>query len=192
MMLNAKAVFNTLEEDGTYLYNIGDIVDNENIYISSNMSKRRIMLGFYSVFIFEMVGFKLMGNKIWDKGEVESKRNSTVNLVSGYIKYVNCYEHILVFRKKNKQHEQDNLVHKIKPVYKINSKGENTLGHTAPYPEELVELIKDYLINKNYLLDPFLGSGTTGIWAKKQTIKFIGYELDKKYFKLAQERIEKS
>ena len=189
MMLNAKAIYNKLMNDGTYLYNVGDIVDRDNVYVSSNMSNRRIMLGFYSTMIFDIVGFKLVGNKIWDKGEVESKRNSTVNLVSGYVKYVNCYEHVLVFKKKFKQIDSENKVYKIKPVYKINSKGENTLGHTAPYPEDVVSLIEEYMIDKKYLLDPYLGSGTTGVWAKKNNYKFIGFELNKKYFELSEKRI---
>lgn len=189
MMLNAKCVYNVLNGDGTYLYNIGDIVCADNIYVNSNMSKRRIMLGFYSALVFEIVGFNLMGNKIWDKGEVESKRNSTTNFFSGYIKYVNCYEHVLVFRKSNKQFNYDNEVYKIKPVYKINSKGENVLGHTAPYPEELVNLIGDYIPKKEYLLDPFLGSGTSGIWAVHNERNFIGFELNNDYYKLSMKRI---
>ena len=192
MMLNAKCVYNVLNDDGTYLYNIGDIVCAENIYVNSNMSKRRIMLGFYSALVFEIVGFNLMGNKIWDKGEVESKRNSTTNFFSGYVKYVNCYEHILVFRKRNKQFECDNDVYKIKPVYKINSKGKNVLGHTAPYPEELVNLIGEYIPKKEYLLDPFLGSGTSGIWAVHNERNFIGFELNNDYYELSMKRINEA
>ena len=191
MELNAKAIYDALSDDGVYLYNVGDIVDQDNVYVASQMSKRRIMLGFYSSLIFQIVGFKLCGNKMWDKGEVESKRNSTVNLTSGYVKYVNCYEHVLVLYKNAKYNKDDNKLYKIKPVYKINSKGENILGHTAPYPEELVELIHSYINDKKYLLDPFLGSGTTGIWARKNNINFIGYEINDKYYELAKGRIEK-
>ena len=35
---------------------------------------------------------------------------------------------------------------KISPVIKINSKGENTLGHTAPFPEEIPE-VKDVILD---------------------------------------------
>ena len=192
MMLNAKSIYNnSIEKDFTYLYNVGDIVDCDNIYVSSNMSKRRIMLGFYSVLIFKIVGFKFISDIIWDKGEVESKRNSSVNLFSGYLKYVNCYEHVLVF-KKEKAIDSYSKVCKIKPVYKINSKGENILGHTAPYPEELVGLIKPFIQDdQKYILDPFLGSGTTGLWCKKNNYNFIGYELDQAYYLLSKSRIDK-
>lgn len=191
MMLNAKSVFNNSCKDFTYLYNVGDIVDCDNIYVSSNMSKRRIMLGFYSVLIFKIVGFYFNANIIWDKGEVESKRNSSNNLYSGYLKYINCYEHVLVF-SKNKKENIDSKVCKIKPVYKINSQGENILGHTAPYPEELVGLLLPFIKDKRkYILDPFLGSGTTAIWCKKNNYKFVGYELNKNYYDLSLNRIKK-
>ena len=110
--------------------------------------------------IFEIVGYKLKENIIWDKGEVQSKRNSTINLFSGYVKTINCYEHILVFSKSN-MGKNNRKIEKFSPVIKINSKGENKYKHTAPYPTELVELVKPYLISGKYLLDPFLGSGTT-------------------------------
>lgn len=38
MMINAKSVFDNMENNGTYIYNIGDIVDQDNIYVKSNMS----------------------------------------------------------------------------------------------------------------------------------------------------------
>lgn len=190
MMLNAKSIYNNSpKKNFTYLYNVGDIVDRDNIYISSNMSKRRIMLGFYSALIFKIVGFNFVSDIIWDKGEVESKRNSSVNLVSGYLKYVNCYEHVLVF-KKEKSEISYSKVCKIKPVYKINCNGENILGHTAPYPEALVQLIEPFIHDNNkYILDPFLGSGTTGLWCKKNNYNFVGYELNKNYYELAKNRI---
>lgn len=41
------------------------------------------------------------------------------------------------------------------------------------------------------VLDPFMGSGTTGIVAKKLKRNFIGIELDKAYYDIAKERINK-
>lgn len=39
------------------------------------------------------------------------------------------------------------------------------------------------------ILDPFMGSGSTGVACKNSSRKFIGIELDEEYFKVAQERI---
>ena len=41
------------------------------------------------------------------------------------------------------------------------------------------------------ILDPFMGSGTTGVAAKMLHRNFIGFEIEGKYFEIAKERIEK-
>lgn len=41
------------------------------------------------------------------------------------------------------------------------------------------------------VLDPFMGSGTTGIACIRSGRKFIGIEKDAKYFEIAKERIRK-
>ena len=183
MMINATSVYYTLSNNSYYLYNIGDIVSEDNVYVNSNMSKHRIQLGFLSCLFFEIVGFNLCGNIIWDKGEVQSKRNSTINLFSGYIKPVNCYEHMFVLKKGKSKNDKSKIV-KISPVIKINSKGENTYKHSAPYPLDLVAEIKPFAKKNEYILDPFLGSGTTLIWCKRNEYKGIGFELNKDYYDL--------
>ena len=40
------------------------------------------------------------------------------------------------------------------------------------------------------VLDPFMGSGSTGIACKRLNRNFIGIELDKNYFDISKERIE--
>ena len=40
------------------------------------------------------------------------------------------------------------------------------------------------------ILDPFMGSGTTGVAAKILHRDFIGFEIERKYFEIAQQRIE--
>lgn len=187
MMINTKSIFSILEENSTYIYNIGDIVDQDNIYIKSNMSKRRQILSFYSIIIFNIVGYNISTDIIWDKGEVQSKRNSTSNHFSGYLKPVNVYEHNLVFNKGRTKLEPT-VVKKIEPVKKINSKGENILGHTAPFPIQIAELILPYVRKNEYILDPFLGSGTTAIMGKRNQLSVIGFEIDNRYYDLAIQR----
>lgn len=192
MMINARGLFHVLDDkNATYIYNIGDIVGQDNIYSDSSMSKRRQMLGFYSVFIFSIIGFELTGNIIWDKGEVQSKRNSTSNHVSGYLKPINAYEHCLVFQKQQANNDFTKIV-KIDPVKKINSKGNNTFGHTAPYPIELAKIIYPFIKKDGYIIDPFLGSGTTIISLMQDGYKAIGFELNETYYKLALRKIKES
>ena len=40
------------------------------------------------------------------------------------------------------------------------------------------------------VLDPFMGSGSTGIAAQLEGFRFCGMEMDKDYFKIAETRIE--
>ena len=63
--------------------------------------------------------------------------------------------------------------------------------HPTQKPLKLMEyLVKTYSNEGDIILDPFMGSGTTGLACKKLNRDFIGIELDKKYFEIAKERIE--
>jgi len=66
-------------------------------------------------------------------------------------------------------------------------------NHPAVFPYQLAY---DHVISwsKEYdvVLDPFMGSGTTGVAAKMLNRKFIGIELDKEYFNIAENRIDKT
>lgn len=62
--------------------------------------------------------------------------------------------------------------------------------HPTQKPECLLERIIVSSTNENdIVLDPFMGSGTTGYIAKKLKRHFIGIEKEKKYFDIAQKRI---
>lgn len=189
MMINSKYLYDKISLDGIYLYNIGDIVARDNIYVNSNMSNTRQMLGSYTVAIFELIGWNIKGNIIWDKGEVQSKRNSTTDLLPHYVKTINCYEHIYIFSKSNSTVNEINEVKCFSPVIKIDRTCNNTLGHTAPYPLELVDNIEQFCKKDSTILDPFLGSGTTAIWAKKYGYNCIGIEMNKDYYELCLNRV---
>ncbi len=60
------------------------------------------------------------------------------------------------------------------------------VGHPAPFPEELPRrLILMYSYEEDLILDPFVGSGTTCIAAKKLGRRSVGVEIDQSYCKLA-------
>lgn len=64
-------------------------------------------------------------------------------------------------------------------------------SHFATFPEELIEIpIKAGCPSGGIVLDPFLGSGTTGLVALKQNKKFIGIELNPEYIKIAEKRLK--
>ena len=73
---------------------------------------------------------------------------------------------------------------KFSPVIKINSKGNNTIGHTAPFPEDIPEMsIRMFSYINEKVLDPFAGSFTTPKVAAELGRIGIGIELNKKDFK---------
>ena len=194
-----RELFKVLDEEGVYLYNIGDINGNEMTIAKSNMGNKRLLLGAYSILMFEAAGFELVDNYIWNKGEPQSKRSTNDgNFTPHYQKPVNCYEHMFIFKKRGEiiHVNEDavpvnwrNFVVDFTPVYKINSKGENTLGHTAPYPEDIPDFVAKAFGKKGKaILDPFLGSGTSIIAAVKNGYKGYGIEFSKEYAELAKKR----
>lgn len=67
--------------------------------------------------------------------------------------------------------------------------------HKTPHPTEKPEKLLERIIligsrEGDTILDPFMGSGTTGVVAKRLNRSFIGIEIDDSYFKIAKERIE--
>ena len=63
-------------------------------------------------------------------------------------------------------------------------------SHPTEKPVSLMEvLIGNSSDERGVILDPFMGTGATGVAAKNLGRKFIGIELDPDYFQIAQERI---
>jgi len=74
-------------------------------------------------------------------------------------------------------------------IWKIHV-GKNKTKHPAIFPDKLAEdHIKSWSNENDTVLDPFMGSGTTGVACKNLNRKFIGIELDDKYFEIAKERV---
>ena len=62
--------------------------------------------------------------------------------------------------------------------------------HPTQKPEKLLErIISASTKEQDIVLDPFMGSGTTGAVAKRMNRKFIGIEQDEKYFSIAKNRL---
>lgn len=123
----------------------------------------------------EKVGFKFQQILIWQKN------NATPNKY-----YLNSYEMILMLRKGKAK----NINHMgTKNVLQIN----NIIGnkkHPTEKPVELMEILIDNSTNTgDVVIDPFMGAGSTGVACKNLNRDFIGIEIDEKYFKIAEERI---
>lgn len=61
--------------------------------------------------------------------------------------------------------------------------------HPCPRPiDQVTQIVENFSVGK--VLDPFMGSGTTGVVCKNLNRDFIGIEIDETYFKMAEERIK--
>ena len=103
-------------------------------------------------------------------------------------RYITDYECAIWFTKRKAKwtfNRQDSSYQRPKFVCSID-KGLHPTQKSLKLVQELV------LIRSNegdVVLDPFMGSGTTGVAAKNLNRDFIGIEKDEGYFKIAQERI---
>ena len=75
-------------------------------------------------------------------------------------------------------------------VWHIPPQGQD-IDHPAPFPVELAARCIEPTFC-NLILDPFMGSGTTGVAAVKLGRQFVGIEIEPKYFDLACRRISEA
>lgn len=105
-------------------------------------------------------------------------------------KYLSDLEYIFFIREKGV---------KIYGDYKSKSKlfsaniNKNNFDHPTVKPIALIrKLILNSSIEGNLILDCFLGSGTTAVACKQLRRNFIGFEIDKDYYDIAQKRLDKT
>ena len=74
----------------------------------------------------------------------------------------------------------------------LTSSKEKIFGkHPTQKPERLISQLVNLLSNENdVVLDPFMGSGTTGVAAERLKRQFLGIELDENYYNISKQRIE--
>jgi site-specific DNA-methyltransferase (adenine-specific) len=158
---------------------------------------------FEVVEIFTNFGFTLNDTVIWTKNHYKP--------IQGSHRLNNLFEYIFIFEKgrvkldrmaigvpyvheanKDRYGKGKNLrcrgnVWHI-PYKTVQSKAEKL--HNDRFPEELPELcIKLASKPGDLILDPFMGSGTTAVAAKKLGRDYVGFELNKKHIKTAEGRL---
>ena len=86
---------------------------------------------------------------------------------------------------------RDGLIHPSSVLCFDSDRGHNKgILHPTQKPLALIEwLIQTYTNEGDTVLDPFMGSGTTALAAKRLNRKFIGIELDKTYYNVAHQRL---
>ncbi len=151
------------------------------------------------------IGFNMRGEIIWNKAASASPSTAWGSWMSASNPILrDIHEYILVFskgdykreRKRNELESKQNSISKedfmewTKSIWTFNAESARRVGHPAPFPIDLpYRLIQLYSFKKDIILDPFMGSGTTGIAALKSDRNFVGFELIKEYIELSEKRI---
>ncbi len=145
--------------------------------------------------ICQKIGFKYYRTIIWQKmGSNKTCWGSWRSASAPFV--IDPNECILVFYKKQWKR-------KTKGTSTINTKEfmtyiknlwtmhpETKSKHPAAFPEELPKrCIKLFSYKEDVILDPFMGSGTTGDVAVRNGRSFVGVEMSDTYFEQAEQRI---
>ena len=152
---------------------------------------------------------------IWDKKIPSGMCNAKImpmrqsELISVFIKGNNFYYPQMILRDKPIKSGGNNdsisggnkgikgefkktYTHKYPTTHLVFDKIRRGSLHSTQKPVALMEyLIKTYTNENETVLDFTMGSGTTGVACKNTSRNFIGIEQDEKYFKIAEERINK-
>lgn len=126
--------------------------------------------------IAESVGFKLHNLLVWEKNTLTPNR--------WYMKNAEFTLYFYKGRAKPINEQGSAMIHKFK----------NIVGNKTHPTEKPVELMELYVKNSSgagdLVLDPFMGSGATGVACQRLGREFFGCELDENYYNIAVERIE--
>lgn len=117
---------------------------------------------------------------VWDRG-----RSMALNCG----RYAPSHEYWFGFGRPNRW---DNKNNKMMSVWRCAPGGDKDSDndHPCPYPIGIVNPIIDSCVFSGGAIDPFLGSGTTGVACVRLGRKFIGIEREPKYFEIAVRRID--
>ena len=85
---------------------------------------------------------------------------------------------------------KDEFIEATTDVWEIAAERATRVGHPAPFPVELpLRLIELYTYRDDLVLDPFMGSGTTGVAAVRAGRRFVGYDTETAYVEISEQRI---
>lgn len=164
---------------------------------------RKPYIPLHSYIIQDMldIGFFMRGEIIWNKATSASPSTAWGSWLSAANPTLrDIHEYILIFSKESFSRKRMNRMNTItkdefleltKSVWTFSAESAQKVGHPAPFPVELpYRLIQLYTFEDDIVLDPFCGSGSTCIAAIKTKRHYIGYEIQKDYVTLTEQRIK--
>jgi len=149
--------------------------------ISPYQHKNRYIQSFEYMFVFSN-GFRRKANLIKDRKNLWAGRQ-----IHGTERQKNGLTKKLTEIQKSKKVKEFGARYNI---WNIAPDKNNKTGHPAVFPIQLAQdHIKTWTTTGQTVLDPFMGSGSTGVACKNLNRKFIGIEKDETYFKIAKKRL---
>ena len=153
------------------------------------------------------LGYHIQNKDFWILNDVIWKKNNPMPNFKG-TRFTNAHE-TLIWASKNKKSKYTFNYQSLKclnddlqvrsdwslPICNGNEriKKNGKKIHSTQKPESLLHRILLASTNKDdFVFDPFLGTGTTAVVAKKLGRNYFGIEKEKKYFKTAKQRLEKT
>ena len=162
------------------------------------------MASYVNTLVFEM-GFLPRGEVIWNKsttagiscawGSFNSASNPHLRDVHEYILIASKGQYRKPREKAERVERSDTMEKQdfmewTKSIWSFPTASANRVGHPAPFPVELPRrCIEMYSFTGDIVLDPFMGSGTTALAAKRNGRQYIGYDINPEYVEMANERL---
>lgn len=142
-------------------------------------------------YLMKKLGFEILNEILWHKSDATPNLSCT--------RFVADHENFIWARKGKGNIFNYDIMKKLnggKQMRSMWTKGKTAGGkriHPTQKPEWLLERVISATSNPDSIVfDPFLGSGTTAVVAKKYGRQYLGAELDHDYFKKAVERINQT
>ena len=168
--------------------------------ISADLSNKILTntnLNLFSVYVWQKQTSKLMFGSYPYPGNL--LENNTIEFINVYVKPGKSkkYPKNVKDNEKLKKHEWIDLIQQV--WFMIPEDISRKKNHPAPYPEKLparlMRMFSCGAINSfkgDVILDPFVGTGTTCIVAKKMNRRFIGIDISARYIEHAKSRLYKA
>lgn len=148
------------------------IKDGGHVYIMCNDRNMREVLN-----VAHESKFKLLNILTWKKTKHNPNRY-----------YLKNSEFIIMLRKGKAVNINNMGTYQVLEVPNVDKK-----THPSEKPVDLMKILVENSSKLNdVVFDPFMGTGSVGVACMNANRKFIGVELDEKYFEIAKQRIEDS
>jgi len=140
------------------------------------------MFARWALWLDEAVGFKQM--IVWDKGPMGMGWH-----------YRRSYETVLVGQKRGGKAKWYDKTKRVENVIRASEGIKKVIPSELQHPTEKPVSLAEHFVGLHsqegdVVLDPFMGSGTTGVAAVRLGRPFVGIEIDPQYFEMAAQRLK--